>query len=327
MTCAPVIFQIFNRPAQTARVFSAIRSAQPAKLLIVADGPRADVRGEAEFCAKTRAVVEDIDWPCQVLRNYSDSNLGCGKRAASGFDWAFGEVEDAIILEDDCLPDPTFFRFCTELLTRYRSDERIMMISGNNFQPEQSHPEDSYYFSQFPHNWGWATWRRAWRHYDFKMAGWSKDRRSAWLKSIARNDYLQDVWRSKFDETAKGQIDTWDYQWMYAMFTRHGLSIVPNVNLVTNIGFGQGATHTSAADGRHVVASQPIVFPLSHPAVIAPDDRADLLEMTHLYRLDRLTWVDHMQRILSPLLAVTRPWLRRIGILPHLRVLAARLRQ
>lgn len=156
-----IVFLIFNRPEETARTFAAIKAARPSTLLVVADGPRLDRAGEQELCARTRTVIDGVDWPCEVLRNFADANIGCGRRVSSGLDWAFSQVDEAVILEDDCLPDPSFFPYCDELLERYRTDERIMMVSGNNFQNGASRTWDSYYFSRLPHCWGWATWRRA----------------------------------------------------------------------------------------------------------------------------------------------------------------------
>src|SRR4030095_1100293 len=130
----PVALLIFNRPETTARVLAEIRNARPAKLLIIGDGPRPGEPADAERCLAARAAAANIDWGCEVLKNYSDVNLGCGQRPASGLDWVFQNVDRAIIMEDDCLPHPTFFRFCDELLEHYRDDERVMTVSGNNFQ-------------------------------------------------------------------------------------------------------------------------------------------------------------------------------------------------
>ena len=164
MLKTPVVFLIFRRPDLTARVFEAIRQAQPAKLLIVADGDRNEE--EAILCQQARAVTEQIDWDCEVLTNFSDTNLGCKRRVSSGLDWAFSQVEEAIILEDDCLPHPDFFHFCSELLTHYKDDTRIWNICGHNFQDAQWRGDGSYYFSRYADPWGWATWQRAWKHYD-----------------------------------------------------------------------------------------------------------------------------------------------------------------
>ena len=170
----PVAFLIFNRPDTTARVFEAIRQAKPPKLLVVADGPRPDRPDDVEKCKAARAIIDRVDWACEVLTNYSDLNLGCGKRPATGITWVFEQVEEAIIFEDDCLPHPSFFRFCEELLNYYRHDERIMVISGNNFQFGRNRTDDSYYFSRYNHIWGWASWRRAWEYFDYDLKLWPK---------------------------------------------------------------------------------------------------------------------------------------------------------
>jgi hypothetical protein len=177
----PVAFIIFNRPDTTARVFEAIRRAEPPQLLIVADGPRVDRPSDVERCAAARAVIERVDWDCEVLTNYAEANMGLADRVSSGLDWVFSLCDRAIVLEDDCLPDPSFFRFCDELLDRYRDDERVMAISGDNFQLGRRRTRYSYYLSRYNHCWGWATWRRGWQHYDHRMQLWPLVRDGGWL--------------------------------------------------------------------------------------------------------------------------------------------------
>src|SRR5579871_4386735 len=162
----PVALIVFNRPDTTRQVFQEIRRVRPPVLLVVADGPRRDHPEDEQLCRETRAVAEEVDWPCQVLTEYSDVNLGCRHRPASGLDWVFSQVEEAIILEDDCVPHPSFFRFCSELLSRYRDDARIGTIAGTNVQGGRKRGGASYYFSKYPTIWGWASWRRAWALYD-----------------------------------------------------------------------------------------------------------------------------------------------------------------
>jgi hypothetical protein len=271
----PVAFLVFNRPQTTARVWETIRQARPRKLLIVADGPRAVRADEADRCAEVRAICERIDWPCEVLRNYAETNLGCRRRVSSGLDWVFSMVEEAIILEDDCLPHPTFFPYCQELLARYRDDERVMMISGDNFQPGPPRHEYSYYFSRYPHVWGWASWRRAWQHYDVNMSLWPTVRDGGWLESIFLDAQSTAYWRATFDRVAAGEIDTWDYQLGFACFAQNGLSICPRGNLVQNIGFATDATHTAANSPLANLAVEAMQFPLKHPPFLIRDARAD----------------------------------------------------
>jgi hypothetical protein len=243
--------------------------------LVIADGPRADRPGEPEKCAAARAVVENIDWDCEVLRNFSEVNLGCGTRPASGISWVFQNVEEAIILEDDCLPHPAFFRFCDELLERYRDDERVMMISGNNFQDGEKRTSDSYYFSRYAHTWGWATWRRAWQLYDFEIMSWPELRETNWLLDMLGDEQSAAFWRDTFDSLGKSP-DIWDYQWTFACWAQNGLAILPNGNLVSNIGWGEEATHTR--DRNNPAANLPtesLQFPLDHPAYMVRNRQAD----------------------------------------------------
>ena len=170
----PIALFIFNRPDTTQKVFSAIRDSKPTKLLIVADGPRPERPEEEEICTATRAIVNQVDWPCEVLTNFADHNLGCKARISSGLNWVFETVEEAIILEDDCVPSLSFFPFCEQLLEQYRHDSRIMSISGSNFQFGKNKTSYSYHFSHFFHGWGWASWQRAWEHCDLNLGLWPK---------------------------------------------------------------------------------------------------------------------------------------------------------
>jgi hypothetical protein len=272
----PVAFIIFNRPDVTARVFAEIARARPPKLLVVADGARTGRPGEAEACRAARAIVERVDWDCEVLTNFSDVNLGCRRRVSSGITWVFQEVEEAIILEDDCLPHPTFFPYCEELLARYRDDERVMHISGDNFQYGHSRTHDSYYFSRMVNIWGWASWRRAWRHYDVEMPLYPSLRDTSFLRDVTGDERGARYWREEFDGVYSGRNDTWDYQWAFSVWAQNGLAVVPDVNLVSNIGWGAGATHTS----HHVspMADIPAVempLPLRHPSHMIRHREAD----------------------------------------------------
>lgn len=275
----PVVFLIFNRPQLTKQVFAEIAKAKPKKLLVVADGPRPDRAGEAEKCAAAREVVEHIDWDCQVLKNYSDVNLGCGRRESSGLIWALEKVEEAIILEDDTVPHPSFFRFCAELLERYQHDERVMHISGNNYQFGRPRGPYSYYFSRYDHIWGYATWRRAFQHYDFEMNLWPVLRTTSWLLDILGDEVAAEWWHNYFDLAWKGDrklYDSYDCQWVFAIWTQNGLSITPNVNLVSNIGFGVDSTHTKEIDSSlNNIPTGEMLFPLRHPPSMIRDRDAD----------------------------------------------------
>ena len=283
----PVAFLIFNRPDTTEKVFEAIGQAKPPKLLVVADGARSDRPNEAEKCEAARKIIERVDWDCEVLKEYSNTNLGCGKRVASGLDWVFENVESAIILEDDCVPHPTFFPFCEELLLRYRDDKRIMSISALKV-PERTRTRNqsySYHFSRYHRCWGWATWKRAWEHFDYNMFLWSLIKEDNWLQDILDNkNYVRD-WTNIFQSVYDNHIDTWAYRWMFACWLQSGLSILPSANLVTNIGFNAEATHTKNFNQKRAnLQLEAMNFPLQHPPFIIQDKQADSLIQDKIHR-------------------------------------------
>jgi len=271
----PVALLIFNRPDTTQRVFEAIARARPPKLLVVADGPRARRPGEAEKCAQTRAIIERVDWECEVVTNYSEINLGCRNRVASGLDWVFAQVDEAVILEDDCLPHPSFFRFCEDLLERYRHDQRVGMISGDNFQFGTRTGDGSYYFSKYTHIWGWATWRRAWRYYDVSAKLWPQFLTSGHFER-ATFPLERAYWKAVFAAVSAGTLDTWDYQWTLSCWAQSLLSVLPEVNLVSNIGFGPAATHTIRNSRLANIETAAMTWPLREPAIVAANPVADL---------------------------------------------------
>lgn len=280
----PVVLLIFNRPDTTARVFAEIAKAKPKQLFVVADGPRPDRPDDAEKCAAVRAIVEQVDWDCNVYTNYAPENLGLRRRVASGLDWAFQQVEEAMILEDDCAPDPTFFRFCQELLARYREDERIMVVSGNNFQYGRRRTPYSYYFSRYNHCWGWATWRRAWRLYDDEMRDWPEVRRNEQLRAVLEKDDAVRYWTRIFDRTYAGEYNSWAYRWTYSCWCHSGLTTLPAVNLVSNIGFGPLATHTRNSSRELALPTTSMEFPLQHPTRLMRQVDADAFSQRHHFR-------------------------------------------
>lgn len=265
----PVAFIIFNRLDTTERVFAEIARARPPKLLVVGDGPRTNRAGEAEKVAACRAIIDRVDWPCEVLTNFSETNLGCKVRVSSGLDWVFDQVPEAIILEDDCLPHPTFFRFCQELLERYRDDDRIGMISGDNFQFGYAINDDSYYFSNLNHIWGWASWRSRWQiDYDVNVNNWPKIRDEKRFKDWFGSKSEQDNFAKIMENVYQGKVDTWDYQWQFASCIQGRIAVMPNMNLISNIGFGVEATHTTGQSVLANILSTSVIFPLKHPTMV-----------------------------------------------------------
>lgn len=273
----PVVFVVFNRPDCTARSLAALRVARPQRLYIVADGPRADRLGEAELCAEVRALVErSIDWPCDVIRDYAPTNLGCARRVSSGLDAVFARESEAIIIEDDCVSDPTFFRYCEELLAYYRTEPRIFVISGTNQQYRDFDCAASYFFSRYNHCWGWATWSRAWRHFDFDMRAWPEYSQSGRLAAFFEDPQLAGQWRKILNEVAAGRVDSWGYRWAFACWLNDALSVLPRRPLVKNIGFDARATHTRKVRRElRELATVPMEFPLTHPPSIQRNAEAD----------------------------------------------------
>ena len=275
----PILFIVFNRPDTTRVVFEAIRKVKPKKLYIAADGIRSKVKSDIENCAKVRAIVNEVDWECEVKTLFQEENLNCGKAPSAAITWLFENEEEGIILEDDCLPSISFFSFCQELLERYRNDSRIMHIGGNNFLNGWQKDDDySYYFSRSGHIWGWATWRRAWQKFDFDISLYSKLKDKNYFDRFFMND-LERLYRlRKFDKTSErnGSADWWDYQWDFARFVNSGLAIVPKKNLVKNIGFGEAATHTLNGNNRYAkMQAEELEFPLKHPPFMIRDLESD----------------------------------------------------
>ena len=271
----PVLFLIFNRPDTTARVFQRIREIKPRHLFISADGPRAHKIHEKELCDAARKVVANVDWECDVKTNFREENAGCKISVSSGITWFFKNVEEGIILEDDCLPEISFFYFCETLLAYYRDDERIMHIGGANFQDGNTRGNGSYYFSNINHIWGWATWKRAWGKYDVGVSSYPELLRQDMLPHLFTNPKMEKFWEKRFELAYNGKIDTWDIQWQYAMSVNHGLAVIPNQNLVANIGFDAAATHTT--DKFNTLANIPTsaIDSIVHPSQIIPDVTAD----------------------------------------------------
>ena len=283
----PVAFIIFKRPDTTKQVFETIRQAKPPKLLVIADEARENQPEEAEKCAATRAIIDQVDWDCEVFKNYADKNMGCRKRVSSGLNWVFETVEEAIILEDDCVPDPTFFRFCEELLEKYRDDRRIMTICGTNVLGEWKPNLQSYFFSSYYSCWGWATWKRAWNYYDVEMKLWSNPDIKKRVREILANDQQYRVWEKLFNSVK--QADTWDFQWFLSYILQSGLVIIPSVNLVSNIGFSAEATHTKEKDIRANLTLNTMSFPLKEPLCIVRDREYETVRSKKLSVINSLS--------------------------------------
>lgn len=271
MIDTPVALIVYNRPNLTKLVFNEIRKAEPKELFIISDAARKQ-KGvqDTELVQKTREIVSEVDWRCTVYNKHADRNVGCRNNVSSGLDWVFSQVEEAVILEDDCLPDPTFFRYCSELLKKYRTDDKVMMISGNNHIGKPMNA--SYGFCRHSLIWGWATWKRSWQQYrKAESEGFSKLQSNYSLYA----NKMSSIRLNAIKKTLEGKIDTWDYIWQMAMLMNEGLCIYPCANLVKNEGFGKGATHTKLATFQSRITATSINFPLEHPDKVQPDDIFD----------------------------------------------------
>lgn len=280
---SPVLFLVFNRPDVTRRVFDAIRIAKPSRLYVAADAPRKDKAGEVERCMAVQEIISQVDWPCEVAKLIRQENLGCKFAVSSAIDWFFSQESEGIILEDDCLPHPDFFPYCDELLEKYRDDERVGMISGDNFQDGIWRGDGDYYFSRFCHIWGWATWARAWKKYDVKLTQWPNLKAIGWLDSLGFQGAEKAFWIKAFDRVHSNQQDTWDYQWIMTCWVSNTLSAMPNKNLISNIGFGEQATHTAGKSIYSDMKTGKLNFPLTHPALLAAHKEADQYSSKHIF--------------------------------------------
>lgn len=279
-----VLFLVFNRPDTTREVFEAIRAARPSRLYIAADGPRKHKPEESLLCEETRAITEQIDWPCSVKTLFRNENIGCRMAISSAIDWFFEQEEEGIILEDDCLPHPSFFSYCDTLLEKYRNETRIMHISGDNFGFQKKALQQDYYFSNIAHIWGWATWRRAWKSYDVSLNRYLDFRSKQKIRSVFPQKLHQQYWNIVFDQVYSGKTDTWDYQWNFCLWANQGLAVIPAKNLVSNIGFESG-THAHDAIQHYNRLPAHALSIHSHPAEIAADVEADEIGMKEMFRV------------------------------------------
>lgn len=276
----PILLLIFNRPEQTQKVFDAIRLRQPKFFYIAADGPRPHHPADEKLTMQCRQIVSDVDWPCEIKTLFRASNLGCGAAPAEAISWFFDQVDEGIILEDDCLPSESFFDYCTALLQKYRNDQQIMAVCGTSYQPR---PLDhySYYFSKYIHVWGWASWKRAWQRYRFQLSEESMVTRKAVIDKMFANPRERRMWVHNMMLIENG-LDAWDYQFMYWTWKNDGLAIIPWENMVSNIGFGTLATHTRNHQSEQANMPRHDIAVIKHPEKVKAHLKADRYERFHI---------------------------------------------
>ena len=286
---SPVLFLVFNRISTTTQVFETIRKAKPLRLYIAADGPRCGKPEERLLCDQLRTfVLNSIDWPCEVKTLFREENLGCKYAVSSAIDWFFSHEPEGIILEDDVLPLPSFFQFCDEMLERYRTEPSIGIITGNNLISKHFSPEGSYFVSHYPNIWGWATWKRVWKHYDVEMNEWPAWKNTNSLNELAdKTPFFKAYWVDQIDAVYRGKVDTWDFQLFFNCWKLKVQCIVPENNLTGNLGFGELATHTTGETPLCVLESIPkeIRFPLVHPISLEREIKADMLINKHVFNV------------------------------------------
>jgi hypothetical protein len=265
----PVLLIPFRRPDKIRRLIEALSLVQPKYIYVLGDGPRPNNSAEAKLCSEARRIATTIPWPCTIITHFKEYNVGLSDNVVEGIDWFFSQVEAGIIFEDDCIPDPTFFTFCAELLERYKDDPRIMHISGNNFQNGIVHGDGSYYFSHYSHSWGWATWRRAWTQYHEAVANFREYDADQRINELSLSLKAKKFWLKVLRNTA-----IWDSRWLYTTWYARGLSIIPNQNLVSNIGFGADATHTIDTTMQADVPTVPLST-IRHPSESVVSKAAD----------------------------------------------------
>jgi hypothetical protein len=276
----PILLITFNRPDHTQKVFDEIMKQKPKSLFIFQDGVRVGNEDDKIRCAAVREIfTRQLEWPCELHTFYSDVNLGCGRGPATAISWFFENVNEGLIFEDDCLPHHEFFLFSEKLLDSYRNNNSISFIAGSNFQNGRQRGDGSYYFSAGHHGtWGWATWKRSWCDFDYNIEKIDKDDFLNIVKRYFRTQIQKEYWMYIFKEVKRNRFNEscWDYQFYFSCWRKKMLAIIPNKNLITNIGFDNEATHTHNVNNRF--ANNPIesIFPLKNPTQIIQNKKADL---------------------------------------------------
>lgn len=273
----PILFLIFNRPDTTEKVFEKIREIKPKQLFIAADGPRNGNERDKLSCKATREIATNVDWDCELKTLFRDGNLGCGRAVSEAITWFFENVEEGIILEDDCLPNTSFFKFCQEILKKYRFDHDVLHVCGSNYQYGKWRGKGDYYFSKLTHIWGWATWKRAWDKYEFTIEG--EDYLISKAYPLKTDVLVRQEWEKAFKYFRANCVDTWDYQWLLACWKHGGITIIPNKNLIFNLGFGHEATHTLFYPAYYKkIKHEYLLGEIRHPSEITINYKADAFE-------------------------------------------------
>jgi len=295
----PVLLAVYSRADTAEKVLDAISVVKPTRLFIASNAPNSLKPGDEEKVAAVRSMIErKLNWPCKIERLYRTEHLGAGESLSSSMIWFFKEVEEGIVLEDDTLPDPSFFNYCRELLNYYRNDPDVFLISGNNFQNGKQRGDGSYYFSTYAGTWGYASWKRAWEGYDFSLKSMNKDLFEKILDEQFSNEGEKNTWRTTYENFRAGKYDTWDFQFCFDRWRRKGKGIAPNVNLITNIGFGNNATHCVNPDDPAANLPLGSINKIIHPSSKNICDEADRYQYKKYFKTET-TWERRVKKILK----------------------------
>ena len=293
----PVSIIIFNRPENTKRLLESLNIYKPETLFVISDGPRKNFENDQEKVIQSRKIFEKIDWKCEVFFNNSESNLGCRERIITGLNWVFGQVEKTIILEDDCIPSEEFFIFMELMLNKYQTNKEISSVCGTNFLPDWSETKDSYLYSKYCHVWGWGTWKDCWEKIDFNLDKLHKIKKTKFLKSYLGSFRAYLYWHWILNNVNKKKIDSWAYIWNFTNFINKSLSIIPTINLLSNIGIGKDSTNTRSLPYKYIKAEESrkkLKFPLKHPSKLLSDSKHDLKVEDTIFSksiYNRLLWI------------------------------------
>ncbi len=238
----PILLLFFNRSKNVKKLIDRLKITKPKKIFISVDGPRKNNSKDLIEIRKILEIITTINWNCEVTKNINSVNLGCKVCVTNAINWFFSKNEYGIILEDDCIPGNDFFNFCEYNLKKYKNNDKIMQISGNNFLLNDELCEASYYFSTINDIWGWATWKRAWDHYKIDISDYNYKKDYKMLLNYYKNKNIVKWMKKYFDNSIRKENDIWSTQWTYAMIKADGITIVPKVNLVKNIGFDRSGT-------------------------------------------------------------------------------------
>lgn len=294
----PVTIIIYNRYKNTIKLFDVLKKIEPSQLFVIADGPKENDVEDEKNIMQTRSILDSIDWDCNVTKIYREHNLGLEKNITLGLNEVFSNVQETIILEDDCIPNESFFQFCTELLKHYKDNKEIVQISGTKYIPNEIRYH-SYYYSKYSIEWGWATWKDRWERYDALMEGWPNMRKKKDFRDLFSSNKTYKYWRYIFDNCYKGNINSWAYKWLYNNLIEHGYSIIPSVNLVENIGVGINSTNTFLSNKKIIQQVKTINYPLIYHDKVIHNNNYDVI-LEKLEYTKSVLWLELITMRMKP---------------------------